>query len=56
MEGVIVLQLTLVVKEDVYLFVSGSEINNPNTSMLWEGASVGRTMDLSDILVNGFKR
>ena len=34
MEGVIVLQLTLVVKEDVYLFVVGSRINNSNTSML----------------------
>ena len=34
MEGVIVLQLTLVVKEDVYLFVLGSEMNNSDTSML----------------------
>ena len=34
MEGVIVLQLTLVVKEDVYLLVSGSKMNNFNTSML----------------------
>ena len=34
MEGVIVLQLTLVVKKDVYLFVSGSEMNNSDTSML----------------------
>ena len=56
MEGVIVLQLTLVVKEDVYLFVSGSEINIPDTSMLQEGKSVGRIMDLNDILINGFKR
>ena len=28
------LQLTLVAKEDVYLFVSGSEMNNSDTSML----------------------
>ena len=28
------LQLTLEVKEDVYLLVSGSEINNSNISML----------------------
>ena len=34
MEGMIVLQLPLVVKEDVYLFVSGSEMNNSDTSML----------------------
>ena len=34
MEGVIVLQLMLVVKEDVYLLVSGSEMNNSKTSML----------------------
>ena len=34
MEGVIVLQLTLVVKKDVYLLVSGSEINKSDTSML----------------------
>ena len=34
MEGVIVLQLTLVVKEDVYFLVSGSEMNNSNTFML----------------------
>ena len=34
MEGVIVLQLTLVIKEDVYLFVSGFEMNNSDTSML----------------------
>ena len=34
MEGVIVLQLTLVAKEDVYLFVSGSEMNNSDTFML----------------------
>ena len=34
MEGVILLQLTLVVKEDVYLLVSGSKTNNSNTSML----------------------
>ena len=34
MEGVIVLQLTLVAKDDVYLFVSGAEMNNSNTSML----------------------
>ena len=34
MEEVSALQLTLVVKEDVYLLVSGSEMNNSNTSML----------------------
>ena len=34
MEGVIVLQLTLVVKKYVYLLVSGSEMNNSDTSML----------------------
>ena len=34
MEGVIVLQLTLVAKEDVYLFVSESEMNNSDTSIL----------------------
>ena len=34
MEEVMVLQLTLVEKEDVYLFVSGSEMNNSDTSML----------------------
>ena len=34
MGGVIVLQLTLEVKEDVYFLVSGSEINNSDTSML----------------------
>ena len=34
MEGVIVLQLTLVVKEDVYLLVLGSKMNNSDTSML----------------------
>ena len=34
MEGVIVLQLTLVVKEDEYLFVLGSEMNNFDSSML----------------------
>ena len=50
----IVPQLTLVEKEDVYLFVSGSEINNSNISMLQERISVGRIMDLSDILVKGF--
>ena len=50
------LQLTLVVKEDVYLFVLGSEMNNSDTSMLQEGQSVGGIMDLSDISVNGFKR
>ena len=32
--GVIVIQLTLVVKEDVYLLVSGSKIINSDTSML----------------------
>ena len=31
---VIVLQLTLVVKEDVYLLVSGSGMINSNTSIL----------------------
>ena len=49
-------QLTLVVKNDIYLFVSGSELNNPDTSMLQEGISVGRIMHLSGILVDGFKR
>ena len=34
MEEVIVLQLTLVVKEDVYLLVPGSKMNNSDTSML----------------------
>ena len=34
MEGVIVLQLTPVVKEDVCLLVSGSKMNNSKTSML----------------------
>ena len=34
MEEVIVLQLTLEVKEDVYLLVSGSGINNSDTSTL----------------------
>ena len=34
MEGVIVLQLTPVVKKDVYLLISGSEMNNLDTSML----------------------
>ena len=34
MEEVIVLQLTLEVKEDVYLLVSGSRINNSDTLML----------------------
>ena len=34
MEEVIVLQLTLVVKNDVYLLVSGSKMNNSDTSML----------------------
>ena len=34
MEGVIVLQLTLVVKEDVYVLVSGSKMDNSDTSML----------------------
>ena len=34
MEEEIVPQLTPVVKEDVYLFVSGSKINNSDTSML----------------------
>ena len=28
------LQLTLVVREDMHLFVSGSEMNNSDTSML----------------------
>ena len=45
------LQLTLVAKEDVYLFVSVSELNNSDTFMLLEGKSVGRIMDLNDILV-----
>ena len=56
MEKVIVPQLTLVVKKDVYLFVSRSKINNSDTSMLQEGISVGRIMDLSDISVNGCER
>ena len=30
------LQLTLVVNEDVYLLVSGSKMNNSDTSMLQE--------------------
>ena len=34
MEEVKVLQLTLVVKKNVYLLVSGSGMNNSNTSML----------------------
>ena len=34
MEEVIVLQSILVVKEDVYLLVSGSKMNNSHTSML----------------------
>ena len=48
MEEVIVLQLTLVVKEDVYLLVSGSKMINSNTSMLQERKSVAKMMDLSD--------
>ena len=56
MEKVTVPQLILVVKEDVYLLVSGSKINNSNTSMLQEGISVGRIMNLSDISVNGCER
>ena len=48
MEGVTVLQLTLVVKEDIYLLVSVSKMNNSNTSMLSERKSVGKMMDLSD--------
>ena len=43
------LQLTLEAKEDVYLLVSGSRMNNSDTSMLKEGKSIGRIMDLSDI-------
>ena len=34
MEGVIVLQLTLEAKEDVYLLVSGSRMNNFDNSVL----------------------
>ena len=34
MEKVIVLQLTLVAKRDVYLLVSGSGMNNSDTSIL----------------------
>ena len=49
MEGVIVLQLTLEVKEDEYLLGSWSRMNNSDTSMLLEGKSIGRIMDLSDI-------
>ena len=56
MDKVIVPQLTLVVKEDVYLFVSGSKTNNSDTSMFQEGISIGSIMDLSDISVNGCER
>ena len=49
MEGVIVPQLTLEAREDVYLLVSGSGMNNSDTSVLKEGKSIGRIMDLSDI-------
>ena len=45
MEGVIVLQLTLEAKKDVYLLVSGSRMNNSDTFMLKEGKSIGRIMD-----------
>ena len=43
------LQLTQEAKGDVYLLVSGSRMNNSDTSMLKERKSVGRIMDLSDI-------
>ena len=43
------LQLTPEVKEDVYFLVSGSRMNHSDTSMLKEGKSVGRIMNLSDI-------
>ena len=45
MEGVIVLQLTLEVKKDVYLLVSGSRMNHSDASILKEGKSIGRIMD-----------
>ena len=34
MKGVIVLQLTLVKEEDVYLLVSGFKMNNSDTSIV----------------------
>ena len=43
------LQLTLEVKEDVFLLLLGSRMNNSDTSILLEGKSIGRIMDLSDI-------
>ena len=49
MEEVIVLQLTLEAKDDVYLLVSGCRMNNSDTFFLKQGKSVGRIMDLSDI-------
>ena len=45
MEEVIVLQLTLEVKKDVYLLVSGSGINNSGHFNALEKA-VGRIIDL----------
>ena len=42
------IQLTLVVKEDVYLLVLGSKMNNSDTSMFWKRKLVGKMMDLSD--------
>ena len=47
MEEVIVLQLTLVVKEDVYLLVSGSKMNNSETYALGK-KTVGMMINLSD--------
>ena len=48
MEEVIVLQLTLVVKKDVYLLVSGSEMNNSETIYAVGRKFVGKVMDLND--------
>ena len=56
MEEGVVLQLTLEVKEDVYLLVSGSGINNSDISILWKEKFIGRIMDLNDKWVNGFER
>ena len=39
---VIVLQLTPTVNKDVYLFVSGSRVINPNTSILLEKKNFDR--------------
>ena len=48
MEEMVVLQLTPVVKEDVYLLVSGSKMINSNTSMILKRKSIGKIMDLND--------